>query len=448
MCADGESYHAHIMACYAGPTAGVARGPTFSSRAMRLAALPSRYGGAGLTHTDALADAAWAGSWAQSWFHMRLFFPRLLGHVALAPARSDDSSEPSSTQGGIMRSVGEAFARIEAHDTLVMEARDQGISFPGPLMHRATTSSITHPTEYDARSHTRSQSSYAAVVHTSEWLSLRDSLTDPRERAWLLSVSMDSIGPLFMRAIPAFGPLVISPAEFPIAVRHHFMERQPVVAGISQCGACRAHMGVGGDAMHYEECRGSADSGNWYARNHDVLERSIHVMLSQVFPGRGTVLRQDAFGAQGYSPQYLPDLSVLDYDGRGATMVTEVSIFRPTCQTHIGAACTSSASLAVERRRRGDYGALPPSTQWRPFIMDTFGHMSPGTFAFFSELVRRRGDRDTRGRLEPEESMSWGTQWRLRLSVVMARIAAHTIATRARGDFPLQPLQRGLAYHP
>ena len=49
-----------------------------------------------------------------------------------------------------------------------------------------------------------------------------------------------------MTAVPAFRALRMSPAEFCVAVRHHFAERQPVVTGVAVCGCGTA---MGGGAM-------------------------------------------------------------------------------------------------------------------------------------------------------------------------------------------------------
>lgn len=426
-------FHDAIVSVLAGPEAGVARGEPFSPRARRLAALPPRIGGgAGLTSGARVAPAAWAGSWAQSWFLMRKLHPLLLGHVRLTPASQGTLDPPAE---GYLASVLTAHSELHRLDDHIREARSHDITLPRGSPGPSTT--FLHPVDYDARSHTRSQSSYADVVHTHDWIHLRASLTDPRERAWFTSCGFRSIGAEFMRAIPSFGPFRLSPAEFPVAVRHHFMETQPVVAGVSTCGDCHHPMGPRPDAIHYIECRGG---GSWFGRFHDALEAQVFRMVAEVFPGQGRVQTQDYY-SHGYSPSYIPDISVFDYDGLGSTLVVEVSIYRPTCDTHLPIACgePGAASAAVEARRRAGYRSLPPGTHWRPFIVDTFGHMSPGTHAFLGELARLRGDAlGTQGAVAPDHTMSWSSMWRQRLSMTMARQAAQIITRRARTDYPLQ----------
>ena len=171
------------------------------------------------------------------------------------------------------------------------------------------------------------------------------------------------------------------------------MELQPTVAGITTCG-CGQALGPRQDAMHYIECMHGRGS-NTYSRVHDAVERQVYGMARQVYLGTSRVQTQDYVGSQGYSPGHVPDVTVFDCDGEGGTMVVEVSVFRPTCETHLPTACGTpgAASAAVERRRLGDYGTLPSGTRWRPFVLDTFGHMGPETTRFFSDLVSMRGDR-------------------------------------------------------
>jgi len=88
-----------------------------------------------------------------------------------------------------------------------------------------------------ARIQTPSSRAVAAITHTKEWLALRRLCAEPRERAWLNSVSFDSVGADFMRVMPSYALLRIEPADFPIAVRHHFMEPQPSTGWMAWSGA-------------------------------------------------------------------------------------------------------------------------------------------------------------------------------------------------------------------
>ena len=128
----------------------------------------------------------------------------------------------------------------------------------------------------------------------------------------------------------------------------------------------------------------------------------------------------------------------------------EVSVFRPTCGAHLPVAAgdpPGGASRAdVERRRRADYGALAPGVRWRPFVLDTWGHLGPGTVRFLEELAEERGGRRRRrgawatvegasgGDDAEDPTISWLAGWRQRISVVVARQAAQTISRRAVAD--------------
>ena len=119
-------------------------------------------------------------------------------------------------------------------------------------------------------------------------------------------------------------------------------------------------------------------------------------MMGEVYLGRGTVRTQDYTGHHHYSRSHIPDITVADYDGRGSTLVVEVSVFRPTCGAHLPVAAgdpPGGASRDVEQRRRADYGALAPGVRWRPFVLDTWGHLGPGTVRFLEELAEERGGR-------------------------------------------------------
>ena len=51
-------------------------------------------------------------------------------------------------------------------------------------------------------------------------------------------------------------------------------------------------------------------------------------MMGEVYLGRGTVRTQDYTGHHHYSRSHIPDITVADFDGRGSTLVVEVSVFR------------------------------------------------------------------------------------------------------------------------
>ena len=80
--------------------------------------------------------------------------------------------------------------------------------------------------------------------------------------------------------------------------------------------------------------------------------------------------------------------------------------------------------------------ALAPGVRWRPFVLDTWGHLGPGTVRFLEELAEERGGRRRRrgawatvegaygGDDAEDPTISWLAGWRQRISVVVARQAA------------------------
>ena len=103
--------------------------------------------------------------------------------------------------------------------------------------------------------------------------------------------------------------------------------------------------------------------GNWFARFHDAIERQVARMMGEVYLGRGTVRTQDYTGHHHYSRSHIPpDITVADYDGRGSTLVVEVSVFRPTCGAHLPVAAGDPPGGAIrdmERRKGHTMGRWP-----------------------------------------------------------------------------------------
>ena len=79
-------------------------------------------------------------------------------------------------------------------------------------------------------------------------------------------------------------------------------------------------------------------------------------------------------------------------------------------------------------------------------MLDTWGHLGPGTVRFLEELAEERGGRRRRrgawaavegaygGDDAEDPTISWLAGWRQRISVVVARQAAQTISRRAVAD--------------
>ena len=438
-------YHAALCALWAGPLAGVARGPYFSDRALRALSLPPRMGGGGLTDPRAHAHSSFLASWVQAWGQMSVLHPHALADVRLTGEEANPTSSPiAPPTGGVVEALRVAHGQVAGD---LAEVRQLQVEYPAarlPAGSPPVSFVLPLPEAYSAlaRIQTPSSRAVAAITHTKEWLALRRLCAEPRERAWLNSVSFDSVGADFMRVIPSYALLRIEPADFPIAVRHHFMEPQPVVDGVERCGGCGQPMHAGDDGQHYVQC----GPGAHFTAIHNAVVRGVRAMVRDALSGVGRVLREeDYYGHHGYSPHHRPDITAFDYDGRGSTLVVEASCIRPTSATHVAVACGApgAALEAWEAYRLTDYHQpergrfLPPATHWRPFVFDTFGALGPGTWRFFRALAeRQQAGAVARGGLPLGEHMSWSARWKGRLSVVLAVQVAQTVRRRAAGDHP------------
>ena len=253
----------------------MARGPYFSDRALRALSLPPRMGGGGLTDPRAHAHSSFLASWVQAWGQMSVLHrPHALADVRLTGEEANPTSSPiAPPTGGVVEALRVAHGQVAGD---LAEVRQLQVEYPAarlPAGSPPVSFVLPHPEAYSAlaRIQTPSSRAVAAITHTKEWLALRRLCAEPRERAWLNSVSFDSVGADFMRVIPSYALLRIEPADFPIAVRHHFMEPQPVVDGVERCGGCGQPMHAGDDGQHYVQC----GPGAHFTAIHNAVVRGV-----------------------------------------------------------------------------------------------------------------------------------------------------------------------------
>ena len=252
---------------------------------------------------------------------MSVLHPHALADVRLTGEEANPTSSPiAPPTGGVVEALRVAHGQVAGD---LAEVRQLQVEYPAarlPAGSPPVSFVLPHPEAYSAlaRIQTPSSRTVAAITHTKEWLALRRLCAEPRERAWLNSVSFDSVGADFMRVIPSYALLRIEPADFPIAVRHHFMEPQPVVDGVERCGGCGQPMHAGDDGQHYVQC----GPGAHFTAIHNAVVGGVRAMVRDALSGVGRVLREeDYYGHQGYSPHHRPDITAFDYDGRGSTLV-------------------------------------------------------------------------------------------------------------------------------
>ena len=178
------------------------------------------------------------------------------------------------------------------------------------------------------------------------------------------------------------------------------------------------------------------------------------------------VTKEDGTGSMDYSPHKRPDITVFDYDGNGNTLIVEISVYRPTAQTHLARAASEDPSAAgthKETVKLAEYAPPDPTVtddstdkkarrakdffrsknvRWVPFIVDTWGKLSPKTHAFLQYLADRQQQQSLPTDIDrwtptPEfwSAACFISEWRQRISAALKRSIARIIATRARWDF-------------
>lgn len=413
------THHAAILQLFKDITPG----PPLSAVSEEVISFPLRHGGLGLTSGPVLSPAAWLGSWAQSWGVMCRLFP-LLENPTIT-----DLHSPLP----LVQSLHAAWDSINTAATEVQALRDAGWSTPPGTPDIASLPSVS---DFSTRVHTKAQKAYASMLHARKWLALHHALA-PRERAWLNSISTNSLSTQFLRAIPRHSHFRLGAAHYQCAVRHLLLAPQPAVAAIQRCGGCGGAVDPCG--LHYISCRGGYRAGNWFTYVHNALLEVVKQMLRSVFP-TANIIVEDAVGAAFYSPRHRPDITVLDYDGSGTHLLVDVSVLRPLCQHHLRAAAAEPgrAAAAAEAAKIAVYGDVGQH-RMVPFVMEEFGLLGPATSRFFMECVRARRDRlDLEGRLATWSARSWSSFWRQRLSITLARALADTMIRRAQADYVLQ----------
>jgi len=152
-----------------------------------------RLGGLGLTSAEALADAAWCGSWSLCWARLQRLFPALAAiDLAAAaaplalpgPSTITPASFPSLRALGVAHAhliaerdeVEEAFKAIDASAGAIPTPRP-GCRVPAALAYHpkglppaAALPSLAQMADADCKLNLRSQRNFASVSHLASWL--------------------------------------------------------------------------------------------------------------------------------------------------------------------------------------------------------------------------------------------------------------------------------------
>jgi hypothetical protein len=251
--------------------------------------------------------------------------------------------------------------------------------------------SLPTPGEFNCV-HKRAQKLYTLALHARAWLELHESLP-LQHRAWLHSVSCDSISTQFLRAIPKHPIFALTSEQYQVAVRHLLKAPQPVVGAVVTCGGCGE--AVDPEGLHYISCRGGH---SWYIAVHNAIELVVCQMLRSVYPS-GRVVMEDRQGARVYSPHHCPDVTVFNHDGRGYNLLVDTRILRPLTSryVHLAGERPGAAAEVVELEKVRVYGDVG---QHRvvPFVLEEWGLMGPTTKRFYGDCMRARGGSPGGGR--------------------------------------------------
>ena len=276
-----QEFHGRIMDSLAGPEAAVMKGPRLDELAELMVSLPQRFGGAGFTRGERVADAAFLASFALIWAQVLRLFPGVITSGMLTDA---------------VPGVGRLGEVKRARERLVQEEEEVHALVGGidVLPAGVTRGRIDIPTfEEMVQGPIKGlQRRLASIPSTLDSLRLRARAlqSDPRTRAWYHSVaSADSVACDFWRVVPSYQAMQVPPAHFSIAARSYLLQSQPVFEGLRLCRGCQGEVDVEG--MHFLSCRPLKEwgLGNPFSAVHDSLVREVASALRKVYPGSGKV---------------------------------------------------------------------------------------------------------------------------------------------------------------
>ncbi|KAK3275874.1 hypothetical protein CYMTET_16023 [Cymbomonas tetramitiformis] len=392
--------------------------------AVALSQLPTRWGGLGLSSAQRLAPAGWLGSWAQVWGRMVVLFPAvrdMLPHLG-APEDSEVGEHPLAA--GMVAAMGD----VRGARARVVEALGAGHPVP---------ESLKVPEEapvwggFGSSQPTR-QKELTNYQHGSDWLRLFEG-ANTSVRARLLSLSRDG-ATAHLNALPHDGGFRMRPTAAVIALCLQLGASIPLVREVSAVGtgSCACGEVVDDFGYHYLAC----NRRGMFTYRHDAVQDVLYEMLRKVFDP-ASVKRTHVYH-RSYSPHWRPDITVLNFDGRGRHLVIDVAIGFPCAQTHVDGAARVPlhTAAALERQKAYTYGDISPH-RLVAFAMEAFGGLGEQAKQLLRDCARRRQDR-----LGPEmASATWSTPtfesyWGQRIMVALHSAQAFGLHGRALEDYP------------
>ena len=238
----------------------------------------------------------------------------------------------------------------------------------------------------------------------------------------------------FLRAIPSNHLFRMDGSSFVTALSRRVGVDLLAMVDVHRCSCGAALQNSSGS--HYITCR----HRGWPVITHDRVRNCVIEMLRQVVPSSRIRVPDRNIADhswQVYSPHKRPDITVLDWNGRGSHLVIDVAVVHPGASHHVDRASWVPLHTCAcrERIKTAEYGQLPIPHRFLPFVVDTFGGLGDSAARFLKELSRLR-----RGALCGEvDHATWSARyfwpfWRQRLSVVLQHTIGLGIVTRSIED--------------
>ena len=343
-----------------------------TDHAWALSTLPCRFGGLGITSARATSQSAHYASWAASCHHITTMFPHA---IPLAAADIPNSTLPF------------AVAMCSAHrsvDSSLTAFTDNINQHPLPYS-APSNPAIPEPSELSQR-FPRAQKCFAAVVHSARWLDVFDQATPPH-RALILSHSHQGANFAFT-AVPSPHHGAMLPITYATAAQR--LLRLPLTATAPLHGrSCKCGARIDSHGDHLLSCSRCLHlrTGPWHDAIQHVVTRiarfaSFHVSIDS---------RRHV--APVYSPNHIPDLSLIHAAPNGGYILIDVTTSSVTTRTALPAAARIPGVTAegAEATKRRVYGDVAPS-KVLPFAVEEGGALGKDARQFVQWCKKRVRD--------------------------------------------------------
>ena len=407
-----------------------------SAQTVQLSQQVGRWGGVGLTSAQRLCHAGWLGSWALVWAPMTVLFPAVAQMLPFlgAPEGTPLGDHPLADGFALSRAV------LSRSRSFVADKPD---GYPLPPGARTV---VDIGWAAYAQPRTKMQHQFSTLIHAADWCRLYDGpgiqevdgLARQHElQARLLSLLAPG-AMAYLAAIPRTNRFRLTSGPMISALCTDLGLPQPALVGVRtcRCGATLDNFG-----HHYRSV--CSQRGLRKAAHNNVVDEHV-AMLKTVF-APNQVIREHG-RHHGYSPNWRPDITVWNFDGRGTHMIIDVSIADPTCASYRRqAAATPLAAAAKHEERKtrlyqGDpAGASYPACgnhDFVPLAYELYGGRGSAAQKWFEDLRSRRHNRL---RQETEDATwsarTFGAYWTQRIGCALKRTVGFQLTMQAHQDF-------------